>query len=230
MAYAYHPQGVKILPRNHRNTQSTFKPIKEECAVHQDKAKAARGSQHKHVTWPENQRRVHQGLWRQEHSFLISNRKIPHALTKRKQICHSDGVHKHQCYPSRTNEKLQGSITEQGVPRYDDTYEAGRNSTQKTRPRKQSVRSDEGNNTGRVPHGHGVGTTRVPSQECSRGGNQKLQSKFSQRVGQDGRRFSAFTVGQTTNTDRNNAQHFAPVQRNPKYFSVCTLMWDVRLK
>ena len=62
MAYAYHPQRVKILSRNHRNTQRKFKPIKEELAVHQEKFKAARGGQHEHIMRPENQRRVHQGL------------------------------------------------------------------------------------------------------------------------------------------------------------------------
>ena len=64
MAYAYYPQRVKVLPIKHINSHRIFKPVKEERAVHQDKAKAkaAGGGQHEHLTRPENQRRVHQGL------------------------------------------------------------------------------------------------------------------------------------------------------------------------
>ena len=129
-------------------------------------------------------------------------------------MCHSDGGHRQQCNPCRTNKKSQRSRTDQGVPCYDDTVELGRNNTQETRPRQRSIRRNEGNNTGLVPHGHRVGTTRVPSQKCSSSSNQKLQSTFSQRVGRDGRRFSALTVGKTTPTNINNAQPFAPVQHH----------------
>ena len=150
-------------------------------------------------------------------------------ITKRKQIHHSDGGHKQQCNRCRTNKNLQRSRTDQGAPHYDDTVEAKGDNTQETRSRQRSIRSDEGNNTGLVPHGHGVGTTIVPLQKCSRSSNQKLQSTFSQHVVRDSQRFSALTVGQTTPTNRNNAQPLAPVKRNPKHFSICTLMWAVRL-
>ena len=170
-----------------------------------------RNMRHFSTPWQESMWCIHQNVQGTRNHVLRPNKQVLYTLATRQQIHHGDGQNWQQCHPCQTHVKLQGWGDDKGIWRTPQPTETSGHCPKETRTQQQGFRKHKKPHLRHTQVQHGIGATRVPSTECSRGGHTQLQSPFPQHTCRGIRWLSTKLMGLTNTTNRNHHQSYLTI-------------------
>ncbi len=206
MANADRMQRLKVLSQNYQNHKGSPEPNKKERMVHQSLGNKAGNMQHLPSAWQEGSQCVHpnvHGMW---NHALWPNRPISHPISLWQQIHHGYGGNWQQCDPCWTHEEPQGCQDDTGIHPTPALTQMGWHHPQETCPWQQGIWKHEESHLWHVQTEYGIGATRLPQTQRSRGSHTHFQSPLSQRLSQCSHWLSTKPLGLAAPTNQDHNQ------------------------